>query len=243
MRRPSLPYVTAPGNINKVLHGIQRLDVPNLVNVEFISEALDIRGSSARQMVLWLKRTGFVSAHETPTGLYARFHDRNTSGSAALDALRIGYAALYARNPVLHNLPDMEISALIMNSTGLGLGSNVVALTMASINALRAYAGLFRHELMREGAPARPSPMAKAGSGNLPDAKARSLSGSRIHGASALPDDVNDPIRSMERPVSPILSRMQGSTAFTIYLALPETADSAVLAAIFKSLKENLLGG
>jgi hypothetical protein len=234
MRQPSLPYVTAPGNIDKALRGIQHCDVPGRINTAFVSEVLDIRGSSARQIVLWLKRTGFVNADESPTGLYVRFRDKATAASAAGDALRTGYAALYARNPMMHTLPDADIGELIMKSTGLGLGSNVVTLMIAAINGLRAHAGIDRPERAMAGSVHAPHQVsAGAGPMRSPDTGGRGM----------IQAHANSPAIALKGPSSQMWSKVQGSSAFTIYLALPETSDSVVLSAIFKAMKDNLLGG
>ena len=243
MRQPTLPYVTAPGNIDKVLRGIQRCDVPGRINAGFVSEVLDIRGSSARQIVLWLKRTGFINADESPTDLYARFRNKATTASAASDALRTGYATLYALNPMMHTLADADIGALIMKTTGLGLGSNGVTLMIAAINGLRAHAGSDRPEQMKSG-NAQPSHQSSSGATPMPSADGgQTRQGADLRGTGMTQAYANIPAITLKSPPASMLSKMQGSTAFTIYLALPETSDSAVLSAIFKAMKDNLLGG
>lgn len=136
----NLPYVTATGNIDRALRGIQSAATPERVSQDFVKTILKIPGGSGNQMTSFLKKIGFVSADGSPSDLYKKFRNATTSGRAAADALRVGYAPLYKRNEYLHKLPDDELLGLIFEETGQGEDSTTVPLILASIKAIKKFA-------------------------------------------------------------------------------------------------------
>jgi hypothetical protein len=139
---PALPYVTAPGNIDKALRGIKSAATPQRVNQDFVKTILQIPGGSGNQMTSYLRKVGFVNRDGTPSDIYKRFRNPSTSGKAAAETLKVGYGPLYARNEYMHELPDEELRGLIIEETGQGEDSNVVPLVLACIKALKTYADL-----------------------------------------------------------------------------------------------------
>ena len=93
----SLPYVTAAGNIEKALVAIKSAAVPDRVSQDFVKTILQIKGGSGNQMTSYLKKIGFVAADGAPSELYKKFRNPTSSGAAAAEAIRIGYAPLYVR--------------------------------------------------------------------------------------------------------------------------------------------------
>jgi len=93
----SLPYVTATGNIEKALRGIQSAATPQRVSQDFVKTILQIPGGSGNQMTSFLKKIGFVNPDSAPSDLYRRFRNASTAGSAAAAAMKIGYAPLSQR--------------------------------------------------------------------------------------------------------------------------------------------------
>lgn len=136
----NLPYVTATGNIDRALRGIQSAATPERVSQDFVKTILRIPGGSGNQITSFLKKIGFVSPDGAPSEIYKKFRNSATSGKAAADALRIGYAPLYARNEYLHKLPDDELRGLIIEETGQGHGSNTLPMILASFRAIRKFA-------------------------------------------------------------------------------------------------------
>src|SRR5579871_4592361 len=94
-RMAVLPYITAPGNIEKALKAIQSAATPSSVSQDFVKTILKIPGGSGNQVTSFLKKIGFVGADGSPSDLYKRFRNSSTTGAAAADALRCGYAPLY----------------------------------------------------------------------------------------------------------------------------------------------------
>jgi hypothetical protein len=208
-----LPYVTAPGNIERALRSIQSAATPSTVSQDFVKTILNIPGGSGNQITSFLKKIGFVNSDGSPSDLYKRFRNSNTTGKAAADALRIGYAPLYTRNEYMHQLPDDKLRGLIIEETGQSDDSSVVNLVSSSIKAIKKFANW---------SPKSPDEFSSNETAALSVAPKNN------------PSDVPPPSHEAAKRVGLNLS-------YTINLNLPASPDIAVFDAIFKSLKENLL--
>jgi hypothetical protein len=136
----ALPYVTAPGNIDKALRGIKSAATPERVTQDFVKTILQIPGGSGDQITSFLKKIGFANPDGTPSDIYKRFRNSATSGKAAADALRIGYSPLYIRNEYMHQLSDDKLKGLIIEETGLSEESNAMLWILAAIKGLKKHA-------------------------------------------------------------------------------------------------------
>jgi hypothetical protein len=136
----ALTYVTAPGNIEKALLGIKAAATPDQAGQDFVKSILKIPGGSGNQIAAFLKKVGFVNADGTPSDLYKRFRNPTTSGTAMLDALRVGYPALFQRNETWYTLGDEELRGLIVEETGQAHDSSVVSLALATIKGMKKFA-------------------------------------------------------------------------------------------------------
>lgn len=114
----ALPYVTAPGNIEKTLKGIKSAATPESVSQDFVKTILGIKGGSGNQITAYLKKIGFAAADGTPTDLYKKYRNNATDGWAVALALRTGYAPLYIRNEYMHKLSDDDLRGLVVEETG-----------------------------------------------------------------------------------------------------------------------------
>ena len=135
-----LPYVTASGNITKALEKIQPAATPDRFTQDFLSTKLGMPGGSARPVIPFLKRTGFLASDGTPTDRYRKFRTSGSRGSAAAAAIRDGYSALYQRNEYAHELNDQKLKELIIQETGAESGSSTVQAMFSSFRALQAFA-------------------------------------------------------------------------------------------------------
>jgi uncharacterized protein DUF5343 len=135
-----LPYVTAPGNVEKALLGIKAAATPENVTQDFVKTILKIKGGSGNQIASYLKKVGFANTDGSPTDIYKRFRNSSSSGSAAFDALKIGYGALKARNEYWYKLSDEELRGLIVEETGQAEDAQVVSMTLACIKGLKRFA-------------------------------------------------------------------------------------------------------
>ncbi len=135
----SLPYLNAYGNITKVLSKIKEAETPNRFSQDYLATTLQLPGGSAKPVIPFLKRTGFLASDGTPTELYKRFRGAQ-SGAAAAEALRIGYKPIYSINEFAHDASEPKLKDLVVQATGAEKGSKIVAATAASFKALNAFA-------------------------------------------------------------------------------------------------------
>ena len=91
-------------------------------------------------MIPYLKKIGFVASDGTPTGIYKRFRNHATAGSAVLDAIKIGYKELEKVNEYFYDLSDKDLLALIVQVTGVEEGNKVANLTLSTFKTLKPFA-------------------------------------------------------------------------------------------------------
>jgi hypothetical protein len=193
----------AYGNITKALNAIAAASTPDRFTQDYLSNKLAIKGGTARPVIPFLKRVGFLSSDGAPTDLYKRFRNPANKGEALAAATRQGYRPLYEVNEQAHELKPVDLKGLVVQVTGLDPSSSTIAAIVGSFNALRAEADFDSNSSGPERQPVNN------------DAKAE-LNNSRT-------------LKSL-------------NLGYTINLHLPATSDIAVFNAIFKSLREHLLG-
>jgi hypothetical protein len=140
MADPTVPYMAAYGNITKALEKIKVAQVPSRFSQDFLGTKLNLTGGSARPVIPFLKRTGFLAADGTPTELYRRFRNEAQTGAAAAEALRIGYAPLYEVNEQIHTASNTQLKGVVVQVTGAEPSSSTVAAIIGSFKALKAFA-------------------------------------------------------------------------------------------------------
>jgi hypothetical protein len=165
MADTTLPYMQAYGNITKGLDKIQTAAEPPRFTVDFLEQTLAMKGGSARPLISYLKRTGFLRTDGTPTETYKRFRNPASRGAAAAAALKQGYAPLYQIAEQAHTLAQPELKGVIMQATGLEADSSVVRAVQGSFKALAAFADF---STSAETDPGDASPDASRDGGGLP---------------------------------------------------------------------------
>lgn len=154
MAEKTLPYVPAYGTITKVLEKIKTASTPPRFTQDFLATTLDMPGGSAKPVISFLKRTGFLATDGAPTELYKRFRNSSQRGAAAADALRTGYKALYEVNEYVHNAKDADLRGLVVQVTGAEEDSKLVQAVTGSFKGLKAFADfdVSSHEAPADGA-------------------------------------------------------------------------------------------
>ena len=141
MAQAKLPYVTAYGNIAKALKKIQQASTPPRFTHDFLATKLAMSGGSARPVVPFLKRIGFIASDGTPTNLYKQFRGTDEGrGAAAAAGLRQGYAPLYEVNEYAHVLDEPKLKSLVVQVTGEAQDSKTVSAITRSFMTLNEFA-------------------------------------------------------------------------------------------------------
>lgn len=135
-----VPYVTAYGNISKALVKVQHAATPARFTQDFLASKLGLKGGSARPVIPFLKRVGFLASDGTPTDLYKRFRNQAEAGPVAAAALRKGFAAIFEINESAHELKDAELKGIVVQATGIEAGSSTVKAIIGSFNAMKKFA-------------------------------------------------------------------------------------------------------
>jgi hypothetical protein len=214
----NLPYSTSVGTLVNLLDKIKNASVPERITQDFVSTKLAMKGGTAMACIPFLKKMGFVASDGTPTDLYREFRNPKKSRIAVGKAFRKLYERLYEMNEYLHDAADQDILGLIVECTGGEKDSGVTKYTLATLNMLRKIADFDSLDSsdIEDAAPLRPSAaqllIPTLGTPSTPPGVEAQENGKKI------------------------------SLSYTINLNLPASKDVEVFNAIFKSLKEHILG-
>src|SRR6478609_6164213 len=141
MAQAKLPYVTAYGNIGKALRKLQEASTPPRFTHDFLATKLAMSGGSARPVLPFLKRIGFIASDGTPTDLYGQFRGTDDEReAAAAKGLRQGYAPLYEVNEYAHELDEAKLKSLVVQVTGEAQGWKTVNAITRSFITLNEFA-------------------------------------------------------------------------------------------------------
>lgn len=136
----NVPYLNAYGNVSRALEGIKKASTPDRFTQDFLAAKLGLPGGSAKPVIPFLKRTGFLNSDGTPTELYKEFRNDKLQPAAAAQAVRIGYTALYEIHEYVHDLNDKDLKGVIVQATGLEANSPTVRAILGSFKALKSIA-------------------------------------------------------------------------------------------------------
>lgn len=139
MPEAKLPYLTAYGNIGRVLEKIQAAATPPRFSQDFLAETLGMTGGGARPLIPYLKRTGFLDPSGTPTDLYKSFRNDDQTLTAGAKALRIGYQPLFNIDEMAQRASDAKLKGMIVQVTGFDNGSKTVSAIAGSFRALAGF--------------------------------------------------------------------------------------------------------
>lgn len=136
----SVPYLNAYGVITKALDRIKDASTPDRFTQDFLAAKLGLKGGSARPIIPYLKRIGFLNSDGTPSELYKKFRNESFRPQAAAVALKKGYSGLYEIHEYVHDLSEKELKGIIVQATGLDANSSTTRAIMGSYGALKAFA-------------------------------------------------------------------------------------------------------
>lgn len=135
-----LPYLASPGSLKTAFEKIRAAATPDRVTQDFMNTKLQIKGGTGSALIPFMKKIGFVASDGTPTELYKRFRNPSIGGSAVADAIKIGYAPLLQVNEYFYELPDKDLSNLILQVTGLDHDNQVAKLVFSTLKGMKAFA-------------------------------------------------------------------------------------------------------
>lgn len=150
----SIPFVQAYGNVTKALERIQAAATPPRFTQDFLATKLDLAGGSARPLIPFLKRLGFLGSDGVPTELYKKFRNQSERGRAAAAALKIGFRPLYEVNEYIHDASDKDLKGVVVQVTGSEPTSSTVKGILGSFKAVRAFATFDDEEPLEDAADA-----------------------------------------------------------------------------------------
>lgn len=209
-----LPFMNSTGLVTTILDKIIEAQTPPRYSHDFQAAKLGYGSGSAKPFVPLLKNLGFITADGTPTDLYKQFRNQSLRGRSMAEAIKKGYAPLYAISEYAHELDPKKLKDAVIQATGHSKDSSSVTAIVGTFNALKAYADFDHMNDLEKN-----------------DNEEENLS------APVNPQTSNQHV-SMP---TPLVENRGMNIAYTINLNLPETKDPEVFDAIFSSLKEKLL--
>ena len=134
------PFINSTGLIGKIFERIQQAKVPPRYSTDFQATVLGFGSGSARPFIPFLKRLNFIQNDGTPTELYTRFRNADSSGAAMAEAMRIGFADIFQKNEFANDLTDEKLKNLIVEVTGKEPNDGSVTAIVSSFKACKQLA-------------------------------------------------------------------------------------------------------
>lgn len=152
------PYLNGHSYIQTVLEKIKSAPTPPKFTLDFLGTKLGVTSSSARPIIPFLKKLGFIDESGTPTDRYKKFRNPSSSGQAAADGLRSAYKTLYDSNEYAHELSNSELEGLVMQVTGIDKSNQALKAIAGSFGAVKNFAnfdgnGAAATEIVETGSP------------------------------------------------------------------------------------------
>src|ERR1700690_1142743 len=125
-------YTTVPGKIKSLLDKIRQVGVPTKTSVQWL-KTIGFTSSNDTSLLGILKAIALIDPTGVPTPAWSQFrgaHHRKVLG----DAIRTGYAELFAVYPDAWQRSNTELEHVF--STSSSAGKQVIAKTVATFKAL-----------------------------------------------------------------------------------------------------------
>ncbi|WP_156630057.1 DUF5343 domain-containing protein [Methylobacterium sp. Leaf112] len=134
------PFINSTGLIGKIFEKIQQAKVPPRYTLDFQATILGYGSGSAKPFIPFLKRLGFIQSDGTPTELYTRFRNADSSGAAMAEAMRQGFSDIFQKNEFAHALADDKLKNLVVEVTGKEPSDGTVSAIVGSFKACKQLA-------------------------------------------------------------------------------------------------------
>lgn len=156
------PFINSTGLIGKIFDKIRQAKVPSRYTQDFQASVLGFGSGSARAFIPFLKRLNFIQSDGTPTDLYTRFRNADSSGAAMAEAMRIGFADIFRKNEFANSLPDDKLKNLVVEVTGKEPNDSTVTAITGSFKACKALADFDAADGPRGSADTAPLELSKS---------------------------------------------------------------------------------
>lgn len=212
----TLPYLNGYGYIDKVLEAIKPVPAPPKFTQNFLETKLGIKSTSARPIIPFLKKIGFLTEGGVPTDRYKTYRNSTHSGRMAKDGLLDGYSKIYEFNEYAHDLNESELEDLIVQATNSEKGqvSRNITKSFLTLKSLADFSNTVDTATILENDSKETNPVTISDGYKQNKPQNNNAQGSTGVGM---------------------------NLSYTINLNLPETTNAEVFDAIFQSLNRNIL--
>ena len=136
------PFMNNYGTVTNILNKMKAAATPERFTQDFLKNQLGFKGGSSMAFIPLAKRLKLLNSDGTPTELYKAFRNPNpTQSKAAMaQAIRTGYADLFARTESADTLDRKTLEGIIVEMTGLSHDSPTIRAIVKTFDALKTFA-------------------------------------------------------------------------------------------------------
>lgn len=129
---PDVPYTTVPGKVKGLLSKLREVGIPSKATVQWL-RSVGFKSSNDVTLIGVLKAVGFVDGSGVPTSVWTKY--RGADHRRVLgDAIRQGYAELFAVYPDAPTRSQTDIEHVFSTSTSAG--KQVISKAVSTFKAL-----------------------------------------------------------------------------------------------------------
>lgn len=161
------PYVNAYGQLPKLFEAIITAAVPAKVTQDYLYSKLDMKSTSHRPFIPFLKKLGFLDEANSPTQHYKDYRDRTKSKIVMAECIKKAYSSLFEVHEYANTLNDPELTSKLKTVTGLEEGNQILDAIVGTFRELCKLADFESKEPAKEPEKVSESEV----SGKLPQAK------------------------------------------------------------------------
>jgi len=136
----NLPYTSSAGVLRRVLEQIPTVEKPAVFTTDFLSTVMQATGGAARPVIPIFKSVGLLQQNGTPSDLYSQFQTSSGRATAALQALKTGFAEIFKRNTFAHKADKPAITDIVVAITGLPRSDKIVGYIVTTFQTLQDFA-------------------------------------------------------------------------------------------------------
>jgi len=203
-------YLVATNKLDDIFNALLSAKAPTSLSTGFL-KTLGFTSSNDALYVRVFKDLGLIDSSNTPTEKYFRFLDQAESKKVIAECVEEAYSDLFALNKKANELSEADIKGKFKTLTQGSKEDNIINLMAKTFKALCDYADWSTKTTIKT-----------------------NISETRIEKQLEIPKDITPESGGSDK------KNVKPSLHYNIEIHLPETRDTAVYDAIFKSLKEHL---